>query len=459
METLNESKETSSEIAIRLIDAEKAEQTIAEERGKYQILANNGAIMFFVILDMSNINHMYQFSLPYFKNIICEVLQRKQPTVTLEDRINYLLKEQIYAIYRIILRGLFEQHKLAFSFLLATATQKVPKTEMDFLLDRFLALDKEPKPIHLNFLTDHQWKRCMYLEEKIKEFKNLTNELDKKMEFFLNDFVITINLTDNDIESDVNWDITLTAFQKILLVWVFLPNLLIRSVRAYVEAVLGREFVKEKSIECFSNIYSETSSKTPLVFILIPGTNPLLNLQRIAKDFGIFDKLDFLSLGQEQGQKAENFIAKARKTGRWLLLQNCHLSGSWLTKLEIIVRNILKSSTNHENFRLFLSTKASNKFPISILQNSIKFVEEVPRGLRASLLKSLNSINKDIFELHVMKNSWRSLTFGIAMFHSVMVERRKLRVLGENSVIYEVIFRIAILLPNLKLNGLILVLR
>lgn len=48
-------------------------------------------------------------------------------------------------------------------------------------------------------------------------------------------------------------------------------------------------------------------------------------------------KIDLISLGQGQEPKAERAIEKAKATGGWALLQNCHLSISWMPKLASIV--------------------------------------------------------------------------------------------------------------------------
>lgn len=47
-----------------------------------------------------------------------------------------------------------------------------------------------------------------------------------------------------------------------------------------------------------------------------------------------------ISLGQGQAKKAEAKIANGMVKGWWILLQNCHLSVSWLPKLEAIVEGL-----------------------------------------------------------------------------------------------------------------------
>ena len=42
------------------------------------------------------------------------------------------------------------------------------------------------------------------------------------------------------------------------------------------------------------------------------------------------DRLDYISLGQGQGPKAEKLIKDGKDKGRWVLLMNCHLYVSWM---------------------------------------------------------------------------------------------------------------------------------
>lgn len=52
----------------------------------------------------------------------------------------------------------------------------------------------------------------------------------------------------------------------------------------------------------------------------------------------------------------------------------------------------------NKNFRLFLSSMPSKKFPIFVLQNSLKVISEPPKGLRANIKRSFADINADFFE-------------------------------------------------------------
>lgn len=80
--TLNESKVTSSEITKRLSEATTTEQKICNARSKYNPVAARGSVMFFVITKMAEIDPMYQFSLKFFKQVGSAGILLRQITFT-----------------------------------------------------------------------------------------------------------------------------------------------------------------------------------------------------------------------------------------------------------------------------------------------------------------------------------------------------------------------------------------
>ena len=76
-------------------------------------------------------------------------------------------------------------------------------------------------------------------------------------------------------------------------------------------------------------------------------------------------KLESISLGKGQEKKAENMINEAATRGAWVLLMNCHLSSSFMPKLEQIVESL--DDSNHRDFRLWLTSMPSKDFPVSTL--------------------------------------------------------------------------------------------
>lgn len=71
-------------------------------------------------------------------------------------------------------------------------------------------------------------------------------------------------------------------------------------------------------------------------------------------------------------------IHTGAKDGNWVFLANCHLSLSWMPKLDKIVET-LQTGKAHKRFRLWLSSSPHPEFPISILQAGIKMTTEPPK--------------------------------------------------------------------------------
>ncbi len=72
-------------------------------------------------------------------------------------------------------------------------------------------------------------------------------------------------------------------------------------------------------------------SQTPVMFILSVGVDPTETILKYCQQMEI--SLETVSLGQGQGKKAEAMIDRAKQDGNWVLLNNCHLSKTWLSKL------------------------------------------------------------------------------------------------------------------------------
>ena len=96
---------------------------------------------------------------------------------------------------------------------------------------------------------------------------------------------------------------------------------------------------------------------------------------------------------------AEKRINDGRVNGKWIVLQNCHLSRSWMPSLEMIIEEITQNKDSiHPDFRLFLTSMPASYFPVSILQNGIKLTNEPPQGMLANLRRSFALFSKEDFE-------------------------------------------------------------
>lgn len=72
-----------------------------------------------------------------------------------------------------------------------------------------------------------------------------------------------------------------------------------------------------------------------------------------------------------------------------------------MLSLELMVVNLSSDQgAPHNDFRLFLSSMPTPKFPVSVLQNSVKVTNEPPKGLKANVKRALIEMEEDFFENH-----------------------------------------------------------
>jgi dynein heavy chain len=173
----------------------------------------------------------------------------------------------------------------------------------------------------------------------------------------------------------------------------------------------------------------DSDCSTPLLFVLSPGVDPLTQLKRFAQQSMRIDDFHDLALGQGQAEAAKQLIMEGSQKGWWVYLGNCHLMLSWMDEFEGIIEEISLTKI-HESFRLWLSSDPNPKFPISVLQKSVKMTTESPSGLRANMSALVSSLIGEVFDKK--PDQYKTLIFSLCFLHSVIIERRKFLTLGWN---------------------------
>ncbi len=88
--------------------------------------------------DMGRVDPMYQFSLDAYVQLFSASIDKSLKHPRLEERIGYLNDYHTFAVYQYTCRGLFERHKLLFSFQMCAkileAASKLNLDEYNFFL-------------------------------------------------------------------------------------------------------------------------------------------------------------------------------------------------------------------------------------------------------------------------------------------------------------------------------------
>ena len=74
----------------------------------------------------------------------------------------------------------------------------------------------------------------------------------------------------------------------------------------------------------------------------------------------------------------------------------------------------------------------SPSFPVAILQNGVKMTLEPPKGLKSNLIRQYARFTDQYLAASSKPSQWRSLLFGLCLFHAVVQDRRKFGALGWN---------------------------
>ncbi|XP_047141246.1 dynein axonemal heavy chain 10 isoform X1 [Hydra vulgaris] len=430
VQTLEETKAKATEVAEKLKLGAKTAIDIDKLRDGYRPAAKLGAVLFFVLVEMSTINSMYQYSLNSYLELFYMSLKKSLPDSILPKRLKSIMDTLTINLYNYACTGLFERHKLLFSFQMAIkilqADKKLPQEELDFFIKGNIALEKTSQKKPFQWLSDQGWEDIIKLSTVSHYvFSTLPEDISQNeklwSEWNNNDSPETCALP-------LKYNEILTDFQKLLLLRCFRVDRIYRAITNFVMIQLGEQFVTPPMIS-FEAILEQSSPLSPVIFILSPGSDPASELMKLAErsGFGV-NKLKYLAMGQGQEKPALLLLETAVSRGHWLMLQNCHLLVNWLRELEKILEKISKP---HPDFRLWLTTDPTPEFPIGIVQCSLKVVTEPPNGLKLNLRSTIQKISALSLN-HCPHEAFTTLVYVLAFFHAVVQERRKYGKIGWN---------------------------
>uniref|UniRef100_A0A8C8DLQ1 Dynein axonemal heavy chain 12 n=1 Tax=Oryzias sinensis TaxID=183150 RepID=A0A8C8DLQ1_9TELE len=353
----------------------------------------------------------------------------------LKQRLEYLKDHFTYNLYSNVCRSLFEKDKLLFSFLLCCnlllARKEIEHSDLMFLLTGGVGLQNTVANPDPSWLQDKSWDEICRASE-LPGFQGLKEAFIKNPEDFK---LIYDSKEPCSIDLPAPWCEKLTDMQKMIIFRCLRPDKMVPAVTKFVTRNLGKRFVQPPAFD-LTKSFLDSNSTIPLVFVLSPGADPMASLLKFASDKKMDgSRFQSISLGQGQGPIAAKMIFTAMQNGSWVCLQNCHLAVSWMSNLEKICEDF-SLTTCHHDFRLWLTSYPSPKFPVGILQNGVKMTNEQPTGLRLNLLQSY--LTDPVSDPNFFngcpdkKPVWEKLLFGLCFFHALVQERKKFGPLGWN---------------------------
>eukprot|EP00698_Gefionella_okellyi_P021190 TRINITY_DN679_c0_g2_i1.p1 TRINITY_DN679_c0_g2~~TRINITY_DN679_c0_g2_i1.p1 ORF type:complete len:4462 (-),score=1316.63 TRINITY_DN679_c0_g2_i1:16-13401(-) len=432
IQSLYKTKMTADEVEAKAKESKENEEKINTAREVYRPVATRGAVTFFLVVDLANVNEMYQYSLGSFVAMFLKSLAKAPQHEDVEQRLVHLTESVTYTVFGYVQRGLFSQHKLLFAFeLLMRIMLKrgdVNPDMYDFLLRPPKSYDGPEKPNEVAWMTQQAWEAVNMLSQ-FKTFERLPSDIVSITKRW-QEYCDHASPENQNMPSD--WK-QLGFFESLLVVRCLRPDRTIEAVTKFVKECLGPRYVDEQVFSIESCLV-DAGPTTPVFFIVSPGVEPAKMLESPAATAGCTldnGRLAIVALGQGQEPVAMNALQNAHKNGGWVLLENIHLLKAWLRKLQRTLEQ-MSDEGSHKDFQLFLSAEPVDYIPVSILRSSIKITNEPPQGLRANLRRAFTNFSDLSWENSARIREFKAILFATCFFHAVVVERRKFGPQGWN---------------------------
>lgn len=100
VETLEETKSKAGEVMEKLNLAAKTTVDFDRLRNQFRLAATRGAILFFVLADMSTVNVMYQNSLSSYNQLFTTSLKKSLPDMILKERLKNIVNTFTENLYK-----------------------------------------------------------------------------------------------------------------------------------------------------------------------------------------------------------------------------------------------------------------------------------------------------------------------------------------------------------------------
>lgn len=322
---LEQSKAMSLEIGGRVTMAEAAEEALKEARRAFLPVATRGAVLYFVLADLTRVNFMYQFSLDNFRDTFVATVRATSPGDDLSARLQDMISRLTLNTYRKTSVALFSEHQLVFSFLLCTSVLRAEGNgevlALDdwnlflhgpILADRMSAVsrqthkgsahwrrkkaeekreeekeekgkgeeeeEKEELPSLPAWVNDEQWKQCQHAESFLPALDGLCSSLryspGQWAAFYdhLDPFVLMTSaplVGEEEPEARFAWE-RLSDFQRVILIKILRFSRLEAAVRHFVRRQMGSQYLFSGQAS-LTDVFQQSESKQPIIFLLAPG--------------------------------------------------------------------------------------------------------------------------------------------------------------------------------------------
>jgi dynein heavy chain len=482
IENLEDSKATSIEVAEKMIIAKETEVIIEVASERYRPVANRGSLMFFLLGDLFKVHtfHFYSlnsFTLVYQRSVVGRlmpgdewnekegVMKKVVPSYKndkikeaeeaaraeageeggggdkvdegeLKARLEYLVLNCTYEVFNYARRGLFDKHKLIVATMLVLRVMARKNDAPGDQIEYLVSGRRVPNPPNMTAkvqecLTEVQWGGVCALKE-VEPFKTLHEDMELYVDSW-KEWIEDPVPEAADLPGD--WLKKTSPFAKLLLVRALRPDRMTAALTAFIIEYLGSQFMVQQPFD-LEDTFLDSSSQTPLFFVLFPGVDPGTEIEALGKKLGFTEEkgnFGSISMGQGQEKNGENVLDRFTREGGWAFLQNVHLMQGWLPMLERKLE--IAQEVGHEDFRCFVTAEPPGLpdqmlIPEGIMQASIKVANEPPTDVKSLLRGAYALFSQETLDKSTKPVQHRPMLFALSFFHAIALGRRKFGMQG-----------------------------
>jgi dynein heavy chain len=386
-------------------------------------VAARGSLLYFLVDRLNVLNHMYQYSMAMFVEILNKGIDATPAADDPAQRVTELIEATSFTIFKFVASGLFEKHKLIFATQYALSLMRQTGT-LDVAMAEYLLQGPRvpgvtsPLP---EWMSDATWGAVLALRD-IDEFGALPDDVIGSAKRW-RDWAELERPESEALPGD--WK-KLSDFQRLQVIRALRPDRMTNAVHAYVSSTIGPQYVQSYPFN-LEKSFEDAKPGTPIFIFLSPGVDAAAAVEGLGRKLGFTaesGKYAAVSLGQGQEGPATKALQRAQAEGGWVLLQNIHLTPKWTAgPLEKMIDKLAEGA--HGDFRLFLSAEPSPGIPINVLQNSIKLSNEPPEGVQPNLVRAFGNFSDETFEGSSKSAELKAIVFALSFFHGVLLERKK----------------------------------
>ncbi|KAJ9505746.1 hypothetical protein QJQ45_029247, partial [Haematococcus lacustris] len=426
LDSLTAAKTKSATIASSLETSRELQASLDSQREVYRPVAQRGSSMYFLMRDLSALNHMYQFSLGVFLALFRRALDQDAGSGgNVTARIAVLSDALIELVFGYVSRSLFNADRLTFAMHMARhllpAGAIKPEEWLFYLGKPSVDASAGGAAARPSWVRDEMAAAWSLLAAN---FPKLMSGADLSDGAMWGSWV-SGNAAGSDGGAGTDGFALpqriankVSPFQTLLLVQAFRPDKLQSAMTAFACSSLNVKGVSPPSTSLRALIEAESSATQPILLLTTPGADPCAELAEYAATVVGRERYHEIAMGQGQAERALTLLRDAARSGDWLCLKNLHLAVSWLGVLEKECYTLQKNA----GFRLFLTSEPHPRFPATLLEASLKVTFEAPPGLKKNLQRTYEGWDTEWVAAGSPLRA--QLLFVLAWFHAVVQERR-----------------------------------